>query len=88
MTRKTLSGIPEGGWFPHEKLTIEEAIQAYTLNTAYAGFEENIKGSLEVGKLADMVVLSENLLEISPDNIKDVTVKTTIIGGVVVFKAD
>ena len=88
VTRKTLSGIPEGGWFPHEKLTIEEAIQAYTLNTAYAGFEENIKGSLEVGKLADMVVLSENLLEISPDNIKDVTVKTTIIGGVVVFEAD
>ena len=66
----------------------EEAIKAYTLNTAYAGFEENIKGSLEVGKLADMVVLSENLLEISPDNIKDVTVKTTIIGGVVVFEAD
>jgi len=84
VTRKTLSGQPEGGWFPQEKLTIEEAIQAYTLNTAYAGFEENMKGSLTVGKLADLAVHSDNLLTMDPDDIKDVTITMTIVGGKVV----
>jgi predicted amidohydrolase YtcJ len=88
VTRKTLSGQPEGGWFPQEKITIEEAIQAYTLNTAYAGFEEDLKGSLEVGKLADFVVLSDNLLTMDPDDIKDVEVLTTVVGGRVVFEAE
>ena len=88
VTRKTLSGQPEGGWFPQEKLTIEEAIQAYTLNTAYAGYEENLKGSLTVGKLADFVVLSDNLLTMNPDDIKDVTVRTTVVGGKVVYSSD
>ena len=88
VTRKTLSGQPEGGWFPQEKLTIEEAIQAYTLNTAYAGFEEHMKGSLTVGKLSDFVVLSDNLLTMNPDDIKDVTVVTTVVGGKVVYSAD
>jgi predicted amidohydrolase YtcJ len=88
VTRKTLSGQPEGGWFPQEKLTIEEAIQAYTLNTAYAGYEEDMKGTLTVGKLADLVVLSDNLLTMDPDQIKDVTVLKTIVGGRVVYSAD
>lgn len=87
VTRKTLSGQPEGGWFPQEKLTIEEAIQAYTLNTAYAGFEEHMKGSITVGKLADFAVLSDNLLTMDPDAIKDVTVLKTIVGGKTVFEA-
>jgi predicted amidohydrolase YtcJ len=86
VTRKTLSGQPEGGWFPQEKITIEEAIQAYTLNTAYAAFEEDIKGSLEVDKLADFVVLSDNLLTMDPDAIKDVLVLTTVVGGKVVYE--
>ena len=88
VTRKTLSGQPEGGWFPQEKITIEEAIKAYTLNTAYAGFEEDIKGSLEVGKLADFVILSDNLLTMDPDGIKDVTVLMTVVGGKVVHEAE
>jgi predicted amidohydrolase YtcJ len=88
VTRKTLSGQPEGGWFPQEKITIEEAIQAYTLNTAYAAFEEDIKGSIEVGKLADFVVLSDNLLTMNPDAIKDVLVLTTVVGGKVVFERE
>ena len=88
VTRKTLSGQPEGGWFPQEKITIEQAIKAYTLNTAYAGFEENIKGSLEAGKLMDFVVLSDNLLTMDPDDIKDVTVLTTVVGGKVVYEAN
>ena len=88
VTRKTLSGQPEGGWFPQEKLTIEEAIQAYTLNTAYAGFEEHMKGTIAVGKLADFVVLSDDLLTIDPDDIKDVTVVKTFVGGEEVYSAD
>ena len=88
VTRKTLSGQPEGGWFPQEKLTIEEAIQAYTLNTAYAGFEEHMKGTLTVGKLADMAVHSDNLLTIDPDDIKDVTIEMTVVGGEVVYESD
>jgi hypothetical protein len=88
VTRKTLSGQPEGGWFPQEKLTVEEAIRAYTLNTAYAAYEEDLKGSITVGKLADFVVLSDNLLTMDPDGIKDVTVLTTVVGGKVVFEAD
>ena len=86
VTRKTLSGQPEGGWFPQEKITIEEAIQAYTLNTAYAAFEEDIKGSLTVGKLADLVVLSDNLLTMNADEIKDVTALMTVVGGRVVHE--
>jgi predicted amidohydrolase YtcJ len=88
VTRKTLSGQPEGGWFPQEKITVEEAIQGYTLNTAYAAFEEDIKGTITVGKLGDFVVLSDNLLTMDPDGIKDVTVLTTVVGGKVVYEAD
>ena len=88
VTRKTLSGQPEGGWFPQEKLTVEEAIKAYTLNTAYAAYEEDLKGSITVGKLADFVVLSHNLLTMNPDNIKDVKVVTTVVGGNVVYEAE
>jgi len=88
VTRKTLSGQPEGGWFPEERLTVEEAIRAYTLNTAYAGFEENSKGSIAVGKLADFVVLSDNLLTMNPNDIKDVTVTSTFVGGKIVFSAE
>tara|TARA_B100001079_G_scaffold105777_1_gene90809 strand:+ start:579 stop:2387 length:1809 start_codon:yes stop_codon:yes gene_type:complete len=87
VSRKTLSGAPESGWFPSERLTVEEAIRAYTFNTAYASFEDDIKGSLEVGKLADLVVLSDNLLQISPAKIKDVYVKSTIVGGKIVYQA-
>ena len=86
VTRKTLAGQPEGGWFPQEKIKMEEAIQAYTLNTAYAAFEEDIKGSITVGKLADFVVLSDNLLTMDPDDIKDVIITMTVVGGRIVFE--
>jgi len=86
VTRMTLSGQPEGGWFPQERLTIEEAIRAYTLNTAYAGYEERLKGSITVGKFADFVVLSDDLLTINPRQIKDVEVAMTFVGGRVVYR--
>ncbi|PIQ62691.1 MAG: hypothetical protein COV99_05300 [Bacteroidetes bacterium CG12_big_fil_rev_8_21_14_0_65_60_17] len=81
VTRKTLSGEPVEGWFPEERISAEEAIHAYTMGTAYAAFEEDLKGSIEVGKLADFVVLSDNLIEMDPDGIKDVTVLRTVVGG-------
>ena len=86
VTRMTLSGQPEGGWFPRERLTIEEAIRAYTLNTAYAGYEEHIKGSIAVGKLADFVVLSDDLLTMDPRGLKDVEVAATFVGGEIVYR--
>lgn len=66
---------------PEERITIRQALQMYTLNGAYAGFEEKIKGSLEVGKLADFVVLDRNLIEIPSDQLKDVKVVATFVGG-------
>jgi len=86
VTRQTLDGKPADGWFPDEKLSVEEAIQAYTLNSAYASFEENIKGSITEGKLADLVILSDNLLEIDPSKIKNVEVKTTIFNGKIIYQ--
>ncbi len=81
VTRKNLEEFPEGGWMPEQRVSIDEALHAFTLGAAYASFEENIKGSIEVGKLADMVVLSEDIYEINPDKIKDVEVEMTFVGG-------
>ncbi|MGB2825524.1 MAG: amidohydrolase family protein, partial [Thermoplasmata archaeon] len=64
-----------------QAVSLEKAIEAYTLNGAYASFEEDIKGSIEEGKLADFVILSENLFEIEPERIGDVEVLMTVIGG-------
>lgn len=88
VTRKDLDGYPEDGWLPDQKLTVYQALQGYTLNAAYASFEEKEKGSLEVGKLADMVVLSDNIFEIEPDKIKDVEVLITILDGEIKYCSD
>lgn len=86
VTRKDLKGYPETGWLPNQKLTVYEAVHGYTLGAAFASFEEDIKGSVTPGKLADFVVLSEDIFEISPDKIKDVEVLKTIINGRIVFE--
>jgi hypothetical protein len=70
---------------PNESITVEEALQIYTVNAACASFEEQIKGSIEAGKLADMVVLSHDLREIEPSKIRDIRVEMTIVGGKIVF---
>jgi predicted amidohydrolase YtcJ len=85
VTRQTLSGEPAGGWFPEQRISIEEAIRAYTYNTAYANFEEKIKGSIEVHKVADLVVLTKNLLQASPREILDTKVVYTIVSGKIVY---
>ncbi len=84
VTRKDLEGYPEEGWLPEEKLSVEEAIRLFTTEAAYASFEENIKGSLEEDKLADLVVLDRNIFEIDKDEIKDINIIYTIVGGEIV----
>ena len=86
VTRKDLKGYPENGWLPYQKLTVEEALHCFTAGAAYASFEEEIKGSLAPGKLADMVLLSQDLYEIHPDHIKDVQVEMTFVGGKLVYQ--
>ncbi len=88
VTRKTVNGTPEGGWYPEERVGVEDALRAYTINNAYAGFEESEKGTIEVGKLADLTVLDRNLLTIPADEIKDARVLFTIVNGTIVFAAE
>jgi predicted amidohydrolase YtcJ len=88
VTRATLDGKNPGGWFPEQKLTVEEAVAAYTMGSAYAEFQEKEKGSITPGKLADMVLLSDDLFSIEPAKIRDVKVLKTIVGGKVVWDQD
>ncbi len=85
VTRATLDGKNPNGWFPEQKLTVAEAIEAYTMGSAYAEFQEKEKGSITPGKLADMVLLSDDILTIDPVKIRDVKVTTTFVGGKVVW---
>jgi len=88
VTRRTLDGKNPGGWVPAQKITLEEAIHAYTMGAAYAEFNEKEKGSLTAGKLADVIVLDSDLFAMAPERIKDVKVVTTIVGGRVVYRAE
>jgi len=87
VTRATLDGKHPEGWFPEQKLTIAEALEAYTMGSAYAEFQDKVKGSITAGKLADMVLLSDDLLTIDPVKIRDVKVLKTFVGGKAVFDA-
>jgi len=86
-TRATLDGKNPQGWFPEQKLTIQEAIEAYTMGSAYAEFQEHEKGSITAGKLADMVLLSDDVLSIDPVKIRDVKVLKTWVGGRLTYDA-
>lgn len=86
VARKTLKGTPEEGWFPEQKISVEEAIKAFTINNAYAAFEDDIRGSLEVGKLADITVFDRNLVRIPEAELLDVEVLVTIVDGKIVFE--
>ena len=88
VTRRTVDGKNPNGWIPEEKISVEDAIKCYTLNAAYASFEEKIKGSIEIGKLADFVVLSDDILTIDPVKIKDVIVEMTVFDGEVIFEKE
>ena len=79
--RRSWDGAPADGWYPAQKLTLQEALRGYTLAAAYASGEEDLKGSLEPGKLADFVVWSRNLLALPPDELEAAQVLTTVVGG-------
>ena len=86
VNRTTLNGEPEGGWFPEEKITMEEALKAYTINNAYAAFEADIRGTLKPGKLADITVCDLNLMEIPPTDILKMNIEMTIVEGKIVYE--
>jgi predicted amidohydrolase YtcJ len=87
VTRATLDGKNPRGWFPEQKLTVYEAVEAYTIGSAYAEFQEREKGSITPGKLADMVLLSEDIFTIAPEKIRDVRVLMTVVGGKIVYES-
>jgi len=87
VTRQDGNGQPPGGWYPEEKMTREEALKSYTLWAAYAAFEENLKGSIEVGKLADFVVIDRDYMTCAESEIRDIRVLETVIGGKIVYPA-
>jgi predicted amidohydrolase YtcJ len=87
VTRATLDGKNPDGWFPEQKLSIAEAVEAYTMGSAYAEFQEKDKGSITPGKLADMVLLSDDVFAIDPVKIREVKILTTWVGGQIVWDA-
>jgi hypothetical protein len=87
VNRRTLDGKHPKGWFPEQKIKVAEALEAYTLTSAYAAFQEKDRGSLEPGKLADLVVLSRDILaESERDRIAETVVQLTVVGGKVVYE--
>jgi len=85
VTRRTLDGKNPNGWYPEEKISVEQALRCYTANNAYAGFQENKLGMLKAGMLADFVVLSDNLFTIAPEKIENTKVLRTVVDGKDVF---
>jgi predicted amidohydrolase YtcJ len=86
VTRRTLDGKNPDGWIPEQKISLEEAIKGYTINGAYTEFAESVKGSIEEGKFADLVVLSQNLFEIPSEDILKTEVIATVFNGEVIYK--
>ena len=85
VTRQDDKGNPPGGWIPEQRLTVEQAIAAYTMGGAYAGHREQTEGSLEPGKVADLIIISQNPFEVDPHELSKTTVMLTMVGGRVVF---
>jgi len=85
VTRETTDGKPAGGWTPEQRINVDTAVRAYTINGAYASFEERQKGELKAGRLADIAVLSQNLFTADPANLWKAKVDITIFDGKVIF---
>ena len=86
VTRRTLDDRNPGGWVPEQKITVEEALRAYTADAAFAQFAEHRKGSLEKGKLADFVLIDRDLTRIPPPEIRDARIRLTVIGGKIIYE--
>jgi predicted amidohydrolase YtcJ len=85
-TRRTLDGKHPDGWVPEQKISVTEAIRAYTMGSAYASFDDKMKGSIEPGKLADMVVVSDDILSVPPAEIENARVAITVFDGRVIYR--
>ena len=88
VTRRTLDNRNPDGWVPAQRITVEEALRAYTADAAYASFDEDLKGSLTAGRLADIVMLDRNIFEIPSEQIRETQVVLTVVGGTVVYSND
>ena len=86
VTRRTLDAKHPGGWVPEQKISVEEAVRAYTVGSAFAEFSENMKGTITPGKLADLVMLDQNIFEIDPVQIENVNVVLTIMDGRIIYE--
>jgi predicted amidohydrolase YtcJ len=86
VTRQTLDGKNADGWVPEQKMSVEEAVRAYTVGSAYAEFQETVKGTITPGKLADVVILSQDIFTIDPQEIEGVRVDLTLVDGGVVYE--
>ncbi len=86
VTRRTIDDKNPGGWVPEQKITVEQALKAYTSGAAYASFDDDKKGVLKKGNLADFVILDNDITTIAPEKIRDVKVLTTVVGGKVVYE--
>jgi predicted amidohydrolase YtcJ len=86
ITRRTLDGKNPTGWVPEQKISVEEAVRAYTVGSAYAEFQDSVKGSISVGKLADLVILSRDIFKIDANDIENVKVVLTLVDGRVVYE--
>jgi putative membrane-bound dehydrogenase-like protein len=86
VTRRTLDGKHPNGWVPQQKISVEDALRAYTRDAAYAGFSESSLGSLEPGKLADIVIIDRDLFQVPAEELADARVSATIVGGKVVYR--
>jgi predicted amidohydrolase YtcJ len=87
ITRQNVAGKPEGGWYPEERMTRDEALRAFTIWAADAAFQEHSKGTLEAGKWADLVVLSDDIMTIPPERIPATAVRLTIVGGQIAYES-
>jgi hypothetical protein len=87
VTRRTADNKNPGGWYPEQKITVDEAVRAFTWGSAYAEFQDDVKGTLEKGKFADMIILSDDIFTIDPNKIADAKVLLTVTNGKVVFES-
>lgn len=87
VTRMTAEGTPKGGWYPQHRISVAAALRHFTRDAAYASFDEHVKGTLIAGKQADFVVLSENILRMSPERILKTRVLLTVMGGRETYRA-
>jgi len=86
VTRQTIHGEPTGGWVPDQRVSVETALRAYTVAGAYVSFEENVKGQIKAGMLADIVVFSQNVFEAPPADLHKTRVVLTIVDGRTIFR--